>query len=97
MSSEVLKVVTKEAGESLAHNYKLKFLESSAKSKYNIDEIFTELSKEILEYRKTINANGNNANTTVEPTDLNIHLKEKEEEVKKKNKDKSCLNKCCES
>lgn len=70
-------------------------MESSAKSRHNIDEIFTTLCKEIIEYRKTVsNISGNNFNTTVEPTELNIiNLQEKKEAIKKQ--DKSCKDQCC--
>lgn len=92
----VFQVVSKEAGEALAENYKIQFLESSAKSRHNVNEIFSMLSKEILEYRKTVsNMSGNNINSTVEPTDLNINLQEKRTGDALKKKDKSCANKCC--
>ena len=87
-------VVNKEEGEALAKNYQIQFVEASAKNRHNINDLFMDLSKEIIEYRKTAtNNSGINANTTSEPTDPNITLRERYDSTKRKEKAKS--NKCC--
>ena len=46
-------MVPKEKGTALAHNQGITFLETSAKTNYNIDEAFETLAKQIL--RKVYN------------------------------------------
>jgi len=82
--------VTKEEGDKLADSYGLKFMEASAKSRHNVNDLFASLSVDILEYRKNAgNSSGGNATTAIEPTDLNVHL-DSREAAKKKVKSKSC-------
>lgn len=92
------RVITKEAGEELASNFKIKFVEASAKSTHNVDEVFMSLSKEILEHRKTASNMSGNFTTTVEPTELNIiNLQEKPPASRVAKKNKGCLDPCCGS
>ena len=51
---EARRVVSKEKGESLAQSQKIPFLETSAKTNYNIDESFEKLAQLIL---KKVNYN----------------------------------------
>jgi len=44
--------ISKEEGQQLATELGCKFLEASAKRKINVDEMFTELVKEIMAYRR---------------------------------------------
>lgn len=45
---EARRVVPKDRGAALAHNQAIPFLETSAKTNYNIDEAFEMLAKQIL-------------------------------------------------
>ena len=45
---EARRVVSKERGAALAHNQGISFLETSAKTNYNIEEVFETLAKQIL-------------------------------------------------
>lgn len=45
---EARRVVPKDRGAALAHNQGIPFLETSAKTNYNIDEAFEQLAKQIL-------------------------------------------------
>ena len=53
---EARRVVSKERGEALAASQGIKFLETSAKTNYNIDEAFEQLARQIL--KKVIRACG---------------------------------------
>lgn len=92
------RVITKESGEELASKFKIKFVEASAKSTHNVDEVFMSLSKEILEHRKAAANMSGNFTTTVEPTELNIiNLQEKPPAAAAKKNNKGCLDPCCGS
>ena len=45
---EAKRIVPKDRGAALAHNQNISFLETSAKTNYNIDETFETLAKQIL-------------------------------------------------
>lgn len=45
---EARRVVSKERGAALAHNQSIPFLETSAKTNYNVEEVFETLAKQIL-------------------------------------------------
>ena len=66
------RVVTKEDGEALAQKFKLKFFESSAKEKINVDEAFDEIIKDISEVYESIKNEG-----------IQISAKDKKEGKKK--------------
>lgn len=79
------RAVSKEEGDNLAESYGLKFMEASAKSRHNVNDLFASLSVDILEYRQnTGNSSGANATTAIEPTELNVHLDARREAAKKK-------------
>ena len=42
------KVITTEMGQKLAEEYKVQFFETSAKTGYNIKEVFTEIARDII-------------------------------------------------
>jgi len=87
------RAVTKEEGDKLADSYGIKFMEASAKSRHNVNELFALLSVDILEYRQNSgNSSGGNATTAIEPTELNVHLDARREAAKKKAAKGS---KCC--
>jgi len=44
--------ISREEGQQLANELGCKFLEASAKRKINVDEMFTELVKEIMAFRR---------------------------------------------
>lgn len=50
---EARRVVPKEKGVALAHNQGISFLETSAKTNYNIDEAFETLARQILKKVKS--------------------------------------------
>ena len=66
------RIVTKEEGETLAKKFKLKFFESSAKEKINVDEAFDEIIKDISEVYESIKNEG-----------IQISAKDKKEGKKK--------------
>lgn len=45
---EARRVIPKDRGETLAHSQNVQFLETSAKTNYNIDEAFEKLARLIL-------------------------------------------------
>ena len=79
----------------MANSHKVKFIEASAKSRHNVNDVFVQLSKEILEFRKTLgNLSGGNFNTTIEPTEVQIGSVP-EKKLTSGKKHQSCLNGCC--
>ena len=57
--------VTKEAAENLANKYGIKFYEVSAKDNKNIENIFEETAKILLEKNKVLNENPSNKKSVV--------------------------------
>jgi len=71
----------------LAQRYNIRYLESSAKNKTNLNEAFLSLTKEILEHKK-LNASSTEG-PVAEPLQVNIAL------GKSSNKDTSQQKPCC--
>ena len=69
--------ITKEAGESLANKYGINFFEVSAKDNINVEELFLETAKCLLE---------KNENTNVEDIGTNVVLNSNKINLKKKAK-----------
>ena len=67
--------VPKEAGETLANKYGIKFYEVSAKDNINIEELFIETSKSLLE--KNVKDTYDNIGSSVVLNNNNISLKKK--------------------
>ena len=67
--------ITKEAGESLANKYGINFFEVSAKDNINVEELFLETAKWLLE--KNENANVEDIGTNVVLNSNKINLKKK--------------------
>ena len=67
--------VPKEAGETLSNKYGIKFYEVSAKDNINIEELFIETSKSLLE--KNVKDTYDNIGSSVVLNNNNISLKKK--------------------
>ena len=69
--------VTKEAGESLANKYGIKFFEVSAKDNVNIDELFIETSKSLLEKNEQVNYDDIGSSVVLNNNNINLKKKKK--------------------
>jgi len=57
------RVITNEQGEALANKFKCKFLEASAKTKINVEQVFFDLVRQIKD--SVPNKNNKNLNSNV--------------------------------
>ena len=69
--------ITKEAGESLANKYGIKFFEVSAKDNVNIDELFIETSKSLLEKNEQVNYDDIGSSVVLNNNNINLKKKKK--------------------
>ena len=67
--------VTKEAGQALANKYGINFFEVSAKDNINIDELFIDVAKSLLERNENMINDDNNGNVVLNSN--KVHSKKK--------------------
>ncbi len=69
--------VTKEAWESLANKYGLNFFEVSAKDNINLEELFLETAKCLLEKNENVNVEDIGTNVVLNSNKINLKKKAK--------------------
>ena len=69
--------VTKEAGESLANKYGIKFFEVSAKNNINIDELFLDTAKCLLEKNENVFIDENGSSAVLNNNGISLKKKKK--------------------
>jgi len=79
------RTVTLEEGEKLAEQYNMKFFESSAKTNYNVSEIFAYLTEEAVNHAELVN--GKN--------DDEANIKKGFQKLKNHDNKKETKEKCC--
>lgn len=83
----------------MAAKYKIKYIETSAKTKVNVSEAFLSVTKDVLDNKKLVQNQSEvsspmYANTTVDPAEINTSVQLKKDQLKK-NQDNKCLARCC--
>ena len=69
--------ITKEAGESLANKYGINFFEVSAKDNINVEELFLETAKCLLEKNENVNVEDIGTNVVLNSNKINLKKKAK--------------------
>ena len=69
--------ITKEAGESLANKYGINFFEVSAKDNINLEELFLETAKCLLEKNENVNVEDIGTNVVLNSNKITLKKKKK--------------------